>query len=284
MGYKVVILKRSFSNVSRIKAFINHKNLTIYDIDKIELNSIEWNDVDVIVHCATEYGRSNASCYKVLETNLMFPIRLLECAVKNNVKTFINTDSYFDKENMSYSNLLNYSLSKKSLKLWLKNFSKDIKIINLILEHVYGENDNSNKFVERMIQDIAINPLTEINLSPGDQKRDFIYVDNVCEAFIEAIEFSFKNNFRYRDFNIGTGKLTTLKDFLQIICQCSPHPKVPVLNWGAIPYRNDEIMSSVADSVELSSLIDAKNFITPKEGIEKIINYYLVGENYVNKR
>ena len=82
----------------------------------------------------------------------MYPINLLEMAVKNNVGVFINTDSYFNKENLSYNYLLNYSLSKKSLNLWLKHFSKKIKIINMVLEHIYGEYDNDNKFIEKIIK------------------------------------------------------------------------------------------------------------------------------------
>ena len=124
--YNIIVLKRSFSNVWRIKNEILSPRVKTYDIDLIPIEKIDFSNIQVIIHCATEYGRKKDSCLQVLATNLMYPINLLEMAVKNNVGVFINTDSYFNKENLSYNYLLNYSLSKKSLNLWLKHFSKKI--------------------------------------------------------------------------------------------------------------------------------------------------------------
>lgn len=281
----ILILKRSFSDLWRIKELMSNPRVSYIDIDNNNLADIDWQNIDTIIHCATEYGRSSNSCYKVLETNLMFPINLIECAIKNNVKTFINTDSYFNKENMSYSNLLNYSLSKKSLNMWLKYFSKNIKIINMVLEHIYGENDNSDKFVERMIQDIAIDPKPFVDLTYGEQKRDFIYVNDVCETYIAALKYSRENNFRFRQFDIGTGKPVSIKQFVETIklMATGGGGDLPVLNFGKLQYREDEMMCSYADTVELSALINTDKFLSYQQGIEKIIKYYREGKN-VNKR
>lgn len=280
----ILILKRSFSNLWRIKELMNNLRVSYIDVDKNNFNDIDWKGIDTIIHCATEYGRNNNSCYNVLETNLMFPINLIEYAIKNNVKTFINTDSYFNKENMSYSTLINYSLSKKSLNLWLSYFSKNIKIINMVLEHIYGENDNSDKFVERMIQDIAITPKPFINLTHGEQKRDFIYVGDVCEAYLAALKYSRENNFRYRKFDIGTGIPVSIKQFVESIkLNTVLDNNLPVLNFGKLQYRDDEIMCSYADTVELSAIINPEKFLSYQQGIEKIIKYYR-GNKDVNKR
>lgn len=270
----LIILKRSFSNTRRIKSLLENPRVSTFDIDKSEIKNIDWKDVDTIIHCATEYGRQTNSCYKVLETNLMFPIKLVECAIENNVKTFINTDSYFNKENMAYSHLLNYSLSKKSINLWLRYFSKKIKVINMVLEHIYGENDNPDKFVEQMIQKIAINPVESIDLTSGEQKRDFIYAEDVCKAYLAAVKYSRENNFRYRQFDIGTGNPVSIKAFILAIKEAAGDKEKPVLNFGAFPYREDEIMCSYADTVELSNLIDVEDLYFYKDGIKRIVNYY----------
>lgn len=118
-NYNFIVLKRSFSNTERIKDVFNSNSVKFYDIDKIDLNAVfEKNKPEIIIHCATKYGRrteQDNSVYAVLETNLMFPIKLLELSIKYNTQIFINTDSYFNKDNLRYSNLLNYSLSKKSI-------------------------------------------------------------------------------------------------------------------------------------------------------------------------
>lgn len=252
-NHNIIVLKRSFSDVSRISNILNNVRVKFYDIDKFPLEKVfEETKIDAIVHCATNYGRNENSCYSVLETNLMFPIRLLDLSVQHGVKIFINTDSYFNKENMSYSYLLNYALSKKSLLLWLKYFSKKIKVVNMVLEHVYGEDDRADKFVYQMIDKIAVKKVPSIDLTYGDQKRDFIYVDDVVDNYIKILDYAEKHSFRFRSFDIGTGNAVSIKDFVTEIKKISGSDTV--LNFGAIPYREDEIMCSCADVTELQDV------------------------------
>ena len=268
-NHNIIVLKRSFSDVSRISNILNNVRVKFYDIDKFPLEKVfEETKIDAIVHCATNYGRNENSCYSVLETNLMFPIRLLDLSVQHGVKIFINTDSYFNKENMSYSYLLNYALSKKSLLLWLKYFSKKIKVVNMVLEHVYGEDDRADKFVYQMIDKIAVKKVPSIDLTYGDQKRDFIYVDDVVDNYIKILDYAQKHSFRFRSFDIGTGNAVSIKDFVTEIKKISGSDTV--LNFGAIPYREDEIMCSCADVTELQDVgVGAERAYS--KGLAKII-------------
>lgn len=251
--YSIILLKRSFSDVFRISDLLSNDRVIFYDIDKIDLETIFANNrIDTIIHCATNYGRKVNSCFNVLETNLMLPIKLLDLAVEYGVSNFINTDSYFNKENMAYSHLLNYSLSKKSLLLWLKYFSNKIKIVNVVLEHIFGENDNKDKFVYQMLDQIAINKVKVVDLTFGDQKRDFIYVEDVVNAYIKIIDYMNNHSFRYRSFDIGTGVAVSVKDFVKAIKDISNSNTV--LNFGALSYRDDEIMCSKADIIDLKDI------------------------------
>ena len=268
-NHNIIVLKRSFSDVSRISNILNNVRVKFYDIDKFPLEKVfEETKIDAIVHCATNYGRNENSCYSVLETNLMFPIRLLDLSVQHGVKIFINTDSYFNKENMSYSYLLNYALSKKSLLLWLKYFSKKIKVVNMVLEHVYGEDDRADKFVYQMIDKIAVKKVPSIDLTYGDQKRDFIYVDDVVDNYIKILDYAQKHSFRFRSFDIGTGNAVSIKDFVTEIKKISG--SYTVLNFGAIPYREDEIMCSCAYVTELQDVGGGAECAYSK-GLAKII-------------
>ena len=267
--YNVIVLKRSFSNTKRIVEALKNKRVLSYDIDTKEIKTVfSENKIDAIIHCATNYGRGNSSSYEVLESNLMFPISLLDEAVQNNVKYFINTDSYFNKENLSYSYLLNYSLSKKSLLLWLKNFSNKIQVANMVLEHIFGEDDSPEKFVTKMIDAIVIRKEDEIDLTYGDQKRDFIYVEDVTEAYIKVLEYMQGHKWRYRNFDIGTGHSVFIKDFVREIKNISNSSTI--LNFGKLPYREDEIMLSCADTAELEDM-GFKCKYDYKKGLKKII-------------
>jgi nucleoside-diphosphate-sugar epimerase len=252
--FRVIVLKRTFSNTYRIKEELTNKRVLSYDIDRIKLETIfnKNSTIHSIIHCATEYGKGNKTCYDVLKINLMFPIKLLEFAMKNKVKLFINTDSYFNKENLSYQYLLNYSLSKKSLILWLKYFSNKIKIVNMVLEHIYGEKDNKDKFVSQMIEQIAVKKIDTLSLTAGNQKRDFVYIADVVNAYIKVLNYSLKNKFNFKSFDVGCGKAVSIKNFVKKIKEISKSSTI--LNFGALPYREDEIKLSIADNKDLINL------------------------------
>ena len=266
-SYRIIVLKRTFSNLYRINHLIHSDKIKFYNVDEISLEKIfDENAIDCIIHCATEYGRTINSLNKVIQTNLEFSIRLLELAKEHNTEVFINTDSYFNKNGLSYPYLLNYSLSKKSFELWLKQYSKNIKIANLMLEHVYGDNDNADKFIETMISKIAIEKIDAIDLSLGTQKRDFIYVDDVCEIYIKVIKEMFAmKNCEYRNIEIGTGHSITIREFVETIKRIANSPTK--LNFGVIPTRTNEILDSKAN-LEDKFKIDFKNI---EEGINMII-------------
>lgn len=272
-SYKLILLKRSSSNTGRVKKI---ENIKVYDIDFKQLDKIFLeNQIDIVIHTATEYGRESKKITQILDTNLIFPLNILEECIKHKVKLFINTDSYFNKENFSYSYLLDYSLSKKSLNIWLKYLSKNIKIVNMVLEHIYGEEDSQSKFVENMIQRIAIKQERDVDLTYGNQRRDFIYVEDVVNAYLKVIEMYDKYLFTYKQFNIGTGVSTEIRDFINIIKEEANSNTN--LHFGAIPYRKDEIMESVADNSEIRNWGWETKYDVSK-GIKKIIKFYLEKE------
>lgn len=106
-SYEVVILKRSFSNTKRIESLL--PRVKSYDIDLVDLEDVfNENKIETILHTATNYGRDGSSFFDLIQTNVLFPVKLLELAVKYNIKNFINTDTALN------SSVSNYSLTKKT--------------------------------------------------------------------------------------------------------------------------------------------------------------------------
>src|SRR5271155_4703791 len=57
-GYSIVLLKRSFSKPYRITEQL--ADIVCYDVDRTPLRQVfEDHRVDIVVHCATDYGRKN---------------------------------------------------------------------------------------------------------------------------------------------------------------------------------------------------------------------------------
>lgn len=251
----------------------DHKNTFFYDIDKNELDEIFQNGkIEIIIHAATEYGRNNESIHDILQANVILPVRLIESGIKYGVRSFLNTDSYFNKENYRYSNLPNYSLSKRSLMTWLMQLSSKIQIINASLEHVYGPEDSGSKFVEMLFRKIAIEKVDRLGLTHGHQRRDFIHVDDVVEAYVYLIEYAHNHSFSFQNFEIGSGECMEIRELALKIKSASRSNTA--LGFGDIPYRSDEIMQSKADIKQMTEL-GWRHQISVDVSVSKILASYL---------
>ena len=271
-GYEVAAIVRTNSSLARIENWTSHPNIRLYNVEEINPRIIfEENKIEVIVHTATEYGRGGGAISNILEPNLILPVRLIELGIEYDTACFINTDSYFNKGGSTYSNLLNYSLSKKSLLVWLKQLSNQIRIVNVTLEHMYGPGDSRSKFVENLIQEITVERISRVHLTYGHQKRDFVYVEEVADAFIKLIEYGRTHEFTFKSFEVGTGESVQLRDFAQSIKDLSGSPSI--LGFGDVPYRSDEIMDSKADISSLAELGWVSR-IGIREGLSRILQSY----------
>jgi nucleoside-diphosphate-sugar epimerase len=259
-GHRVILLKRSFSNTDRIKKYI--KKITVYDIDLVPLETIfNENTIDVIIHCATDYGRSDANPLPVVETNFLFPLKLLELGKKYHINCFINTDTILDKR------IDSYSLSKKQFMEWLFVYRQNFGCVNVALEHFYGPGDNPTRFVTYIVHSLLEN-VDRIDLTKGEQRRDFIYIDDVVDAFIKIVNSSDAFLRDFYEFELGTNHALSIREFVELAKKISGNTKTALI-FGAIPYRENEIMNHKADITEISRL-GWKCTISPAEGLKKM--------------
>ncbi len=246
-GKEVVILIRESSSLNRINI---SESFSIFKTDEYFSNIDELfqlYSIDTIIHVATEYGRKTGYS-SVLNCNVFLPIRLIELSVEKNLSLFINTDTFFSKF-QNYPYLKEYIISKKIFKDYLKTIDK-FQVINLQLEHIYGENDSKDKFIPSLIDKLH-NKEKFIELTEGTQKRDFIYVKDVVDAYM--ILLSSKNLLnQYSEFEVGSGISIPIKDFVIDVHKIM-NSKSELL-FGALPLRKDEIMDSVADLTQLERL------------------------------
>jgi len=237
-GYRIVVLARPHSSTTRLAGVLDR--ITIHRIGQCDLDDIFSKEkIDIIVHCATDYGRNQKDPTPLLEANLMLPLHLLQLGIKHKVPCFINTDTILDKR-VNF-----YSLSKSQMKEWLRVFSGEITSINVALEHFYGPGDNDSKFVTYVIHRIVDND-AEIDLTPGEQKRDFIYIDDVVSAFLCIIEQSETLEKGFHHFEIGSGNSIEIRKFVTLVKELAEN-ECSHLNFGALAYRENEVMDSEVD-------------------------------------
>lgn len=263
-AYKVIALKRSISNTYRIEEYINH--IILYDIDKTEISTIfENHKIDLVVNTVTNYGRKDTKISSIVDTNLIFGLKLLEESVNANVKVFINTDTLLDR------NINAYALSKAQLVDWMQFLStKQTKMVNMKIEHMYGLKDDENKFIYWLINQLKQN-VEKIDLTSGIQKRDFIYIDDIVNAY-EIIIKNIDRFANYEEFEIGSGNSIEVKEFVKLIVkELNVNQNITTkLNFGAISYRVNENMNMEANIIKLQNL-GWEPQISIEDGIEKII-------------
>ena len=265
-NFEVIGLEYSLENLHRISP----ENFKVYSTNESPLEVVfKENDFYAVVHVATVYRRRDEPIFDLLNTNINLPVQLLELSGKYNVHLFLNTDSFFNNPKYSYSYLSDYTLSKKHAVEWVKLLasSSTCKVANMKVFHMFGENDAPGKFIPFLIDKIKNNEPT-LDLTPGTQTRDFIYVKDVVAAF-EYVINAFSDLESYQEFEIGTGVSYTVKELAVLIKEITSSNTN--LNFGGIPFRKGEIMESKVENFELNKL-GWKPLYTISDGLNHFIH------------
>jgi len=113
----------------------------------------------------------------------------------------------------------------------------------------------------------AIYGNSPIIFEDGNQTRDFINVDDICQALILAME---KNAANGEIFNVGTGTPIKIKELAEIIIK-KINPKLKPLYTQQ--FRIGDIRHSVADISKIKNKLGFSPNITFKEGINDLIEW-----------
>lgn len=247
-GFFPIALLRPTSDLWRLKKFEGKYQQCVFNSAQDLADIMARHHVDTVIHTATEYGRQ-IPLSKILQTNLIFPLQLIEAGISNSLKLFINTDTFFGKKHFNQNYLNDYITSKRMLEGLLIGFSDKLGIANLRLEHVYGENDGQQKFVTSILTQ-ALQNKDRILLTAGMQKRDFIYVKDVANAYLQVIKKFPQTGFE--EFEVGTGESISVQSFVNKIAEVTQSKSI--LDFGAINTYSGEIEDSKADNQPLRKL------------------------------
>ena len=244
--YNIIGLEYSLKNLFRIK----NENFKIYSAEKgITKEIFSEQTIDFIIHTATFYGK----CENIKQ--------ILNKGIECGCKLFINTDTVLDPFTGTYA------LTKRQFRDWLYIRQDEIKVINMQLEHFYGPGASPSNFITAMISRLQRNEPV-INLTLGEQVRDFTYIDDIVSAYVTILKEVIAINENYTSFQICSGKLISIKQLMEelkrITCSSSR------LNFGAISYRENELMKSVSNNSAITAL-GWKPQINIYEGIKNCV-------------
>ncbi|WP_020395554.1 NAD-dependent epimerase/dehydratase family protein [Thiolinea disciformis] len=265
----------------------SHKLFTSIPLDLTNkqdtLNTIAKIKPDYLIHLASLKNRfsSNSDYFTSYQTNTLASLNLIEaCLNLNNFKRFIflgSCDEYGDvslpfNENQQEKPLNSYGLSKLAITKLLLSLKKshDFPVTILRPTVIYGPEQGSEMFVPALIQSLINNK--DFSMTQGEQLRDFVYIDDVISAIIDSVKAS--DDINGIIINIGCGVSHRLKDIALTIAKLINPEALKHLKFGALSYRQNEVMDYAANISLAQEKLNWKPEIKLEEGLKRTIEYY----------
>lgn len=185
------------------------------------------------------------------------------CAVYGNPK-YVPID-----EEHPLNPLSPYAASKLAGEAYCKAFTAayGLETVCLRFFNVYGPRQSNGqyagvivKFIERLRR--GQNPII---FGDGNQTRDFIYVHDVAEALLTALDSSGAVG---ETINIGSGKAVTINDLAQTLMKIVGKVMIPIYK----EKREGEIAQSQANIAKAKRLLGFKPDVSLENGLNKIFN------------
>jgi nucleoside-diphosphate-sugar epimerase len=269
--WEVNVIVRPDSKLNALKGYLGQINLFRYDgnVDTL-IAHFKKNPPFVVFHLASLFivEHKPDDIDELIQSNIIFGVKVVEAMVQNGIKNLINTGtSWQHYEDSTYNPVNLYAASKQALEVMLKYYIEeyDLNVINLLLFDTYGPGDERPKLINQL-KSIA-NTKMALDMSPGEQLIDIVYIDDVVDAFIVAIDKIKRLDFnKYNQYAISSGKPVKLKKIVQIYSELIN--REIKINWGGKPYRKKEVMKPWSN---FTVLRDWKPKVDLKDGLKKVI-------------
>lgn len=222
-----------------------HIHCTSYD------EIVRFNPV-ITLHLATKTTHRNDTdiIKPILASNIEFGVMLLDALSKcSAMRLFVNTGSFAEYLHCSnnFDSAYLYAASKTAFRSFVRYYSDlcGFRYITAIPYSIYGGNMTVKRLMDYILE--SMDSSANIEMTPGAQVLDFIHVDDVSDFYVYVVQnlekfIKLKNN--GEEFHLGTGIGTSIQDLVKLFehkynVKCN-------INWGGRPYRDRDVMYSVA--------------------------------------
>lgn len=272
----------------------NKKNNRVRDVTYLECNyhSLDelvtlFNNIkpEIIINLASGKDRSslsNVDSSKILEDlsvgmNIIYAAKslsMLTCFIHIGTSDQYDLGTKCSVHPNKYNVQNSYGFVKATLSLLLDSLFKacNFPYIQIVPSIVYGPDQGDEMFLPALINALMKNEV--FNTTGGQQKRDFIYIDDFVSAIVAVIK-NFKNCRLGQTYFACYGTTIKLSDLIDIVLELTDKDS-NLIRKGAISYRISEQMDYFLDSELLFIDTGWEPLVDLKTGINIILksNYY----------
>ena len=196
-----------------------------------------------MVHLASHYvfSEKTEDIDRLVEANLKMGINLLRAMADSGVPLLLNCGTSFEHYRDAHYHPVNlYAATKHAFQKIVDHYTLNagMKAITLKLFDTYGPGDGRRKLMDYLISNLGNSE--GLNLSPGHQKLNLSHIDDVCSGFELALKRLNTTDLTHESFAIAASETISIKDLVGLIEEISS--QTLLVNWGSLPYRENEIM------------------------------------------
>jgi len=242
-----------------------------------------------VLHLAA-YGAysSQTDLNQMIQTNIVGVANLLQACEQTGVDAFINTGSSSEYgfkahaaaedewlEPNSY-----YAITKATATHLSKFMAERVSfpVRTLRLYSVYGPYEEPNRLIPMLLKHGLQGSYPPL-VSP-DTARDFVYVDDVIDAYCKALITP--NIPRGGIYNIGSGIQTKLGELVQVVNELFTISADPV--WESMPARLWDTNVWVADITRARQELDWIPQYSLKDGLRKMTDWLHDHQEYIDNK
>ena len=157
-----------------------------------------------------------------------------------------------------------YGASKAAATVYARMFTNSFRLSTVVLRPsvVYGPGQSDRMLISQVMNAMSKNRRVEV--TRGEQTRDFIYVEDVVKAIIRSLTVPSAEG---DVWNVGSGEVVTVRDCLERIERITD--RTGLIEYGKRSYSENEIFQYELKVQETYAAFDWKPSVTLDEGLHK---------------
>ncbi len=280
-GHRVRILARHISPTTRSTRIPGSVDLICGDFLNYQDLRLALRGIDVVFHLISTTVPKTANDDPIfdVQTNLIGTLGLLEALKNEGVGRIIFASSggtvygiphYLPIDEHHQTNPLGaYGITKLAIEKHLKllSQSKVMSVIILRVSNPYGTGQkvhNGQGVIRIFLQRILSEQPVEI-WGDGEIVRDYIYVSDVAEAFVRAMEYAGEHT----TFNVGSGKGLSLNTLVAEMEEITGKKAIRIYK----PPRSFDVPVNVLDVSKISRAFGWIPRVSVNEGLQKTLHW-----------